>query len=67
MPCLERHLQIRAQLRPLQSDLQQPRYNSRGTTAQGEGVGCGLGLKYVLIVAAVVNEVEIIQQQSSMN
>ena len=36
----------------------------RGATCQGEGVGCGLGLKYALIVAAIVSKVEIIQQQS---
>ena len=58
-PCLERRLRIRAQLRPFLSDLQRPSYN-RSTWS----VGCGLALKYVLIVAAVVSEVEIIQQQS---
>ena len=31
-------------------------------TGRIEGVKCGLGLKYALIVAAVVNEAEIIQQ-----
>ena len=30
------------------------------TTSRGEGVGCGLGLKYGLIVAGFVSEVEII-------
>ena len=52
-PCLERHLRIRAQLRPFQSDL-----IGRATTGRGEGVGCRLGLRYALIVAAVVSEVE---------
>ena len=56
--CLERHLRIRAQLRPFHRI-----YNSRATTGRDEGVGCRLGLKYALIVAAVVSEVEIQQQQ----
>ena len=29
-------------------------------TGQGDGVGCRLGSKYTLIVAAIVNKVEII-------
>ena len=44
-------------------DLSNRTYNGQATTGQGEGVGCGLGLKYALILAAVVSEVEIIQQQ----
>ena len=40
------------------------RGNDRATTGQGEDVGCGLGLKYTLIVAAVISKVEIIQQKS---
>ena len=59
MPCLERCLRIRVQLRLFQSELQWPSY----ITGPGEGLGCGLGLKYALIVAGIVNEVEIIQQQ----
>ena len=54
-PCLERRLRIRAQL-----DLSSRTYNGRATTGRGEGVGCGLALKYALIVAAVVSEVEIV-------
>jgi len=38
-------------------------YNSRAITGRGEGVGCGLALKYTLIVAGIVSKVEIIQQQ----
>ena len=50
-----------ATVRPLKPELQLPGY-----TGRGEGIGCGLGLKYALqlIVAAVVSEVEFIQQQS---
>ena len=36
---------------------------SRAAIGRGEGVGCGLGLQYALIVAAIVREVEIIHQQ----
>ena len=36
----------------------------QAATGLGEGVECGLGLKYTLIVAAIVSEVEIIHQQS---
>ena len=54
--CLESRLRIRAYLRPFQSDLQQPSYNWSS--------GRCIGLKYALIVAAVVNKVQIIQQQS---
>ena len=32
----------------------------QAATGRGEGIGCGLGLKYALIVAAIVSEVEII-------
>ena len=39
-------------------------YNGQAATGLGEGVGCGLALKYTLIVAAIVSKVEIIQQQS---
>ena len=39
-------------------DLSSQSYNSRATTGRGEGVGCGLDLKYALIVAAAVSEVE---------
>ena len=59
VPCLERCLWIR-----VQRDLSNRTYNGQATTGRGEDVGCGLGLKYALIVAAVVSEVEIIQQQS---
>ena len=45
-------------------DLSNRTYNGQATTGRGEDVGCGLGLKYLLIVAAVVSESEIIQQQS---
>ena len=45
-------------------DLSNRTYNARATTGRGEGVGYGLGLKYTLIVAAIVSKVEIIQQQS---
>ena len=38
-------------------------YNGQAATGLDEGVGCGLDLKYTLIVAAIVSEVEIIQQQ----
>ena len=34
----------------------------RAATSQGEGVGCGLGLKYALIVAAIVSEIEISEE-----
>ena len=56
-PCLERRLWIRVQLRPFQINLQEASYNR-----PNEGVGCKLGLKYALIVATIVSEVEIIQQ-----
>ena len=41
-------------------DLSNWTYNGQATTGQSEGVGCRLGLKYALNVAAVVSEVEII-------
>ena len=37
-------------------DLSSRSYNARATTGRVEGVGCGLGLKYALNVAAVVSE-----------
>ena len=36
----------------------------RGAMCQGEGVGCGLDLKYALIVAAIVSAVEMLQQHA---
>ena len=59
-PCLKRRLRIRAQLRPFLSELQQQSYNS-----PSEATGCRQGLKYALIVAAVVSGVEIIQQSKN--
>ena len=40
----------------------------RAATGRGDGVGCGLlvGLKYALIVAAIVSEVEISRRTSCL-
>ena len=52
---LERHFRIRAQVRPSSRG-----NNGRATTGRGEGVGCGQGSKYALIVATIVSQEEIL-------
>ena len=47
----------------LTSSVSSQSYNSQAATGLGEGVGCRLDLKYALIIAAIVSEVEIVQQQ----
>ena len=57
-PCLERRLRFRAQL-TLRRRSYEPSCNRLMSRCR-----CALGLNYALIVAAILSEVEIIQQQS---
>ena len=56
-PCLERRLQIRAQLRPFQSELQRTSYNRPRWR-------CRMHTKLEVRLTAILSEVEILQQQS---